>query len=433
MSIGLVVGAALQCLAPLNFRPGIFFGVTVDPEFCRIEDAQRILWSYRRPIIVMTVLCIATLWLVVPRLGGPAAPIAASALVFLGSALRSSRAAAAANSSFGIPVEMTVPVAPTPFRANGKNHLVYELHLTNLSLIELSISKFEVLNGDAAIAIFEGVELNNMLQNPVAGNVTDNRVVGPGMRTVAYIWVSLDPGNAVPSSLRHRITGKSLTVTGSRVPVSAAKALVLGPPLRGANWIAVNGPSNTSIHRRSPIPLNGRVRIAQRFAIDWLQVGPNGRPFEGDEKDNKAYSGYVNEVLAVADAVVAATKDGIPENIPGLTSRAVPITLETIGGNHVILDLGGGWFAFYAHMQPGSLRVKLGEKVRRGQVLGLVGNSGNSTAPHLHFHVTDANSPLESEGLPYVFESFERLTAPDMWERRQSELPLQNARVRFPL
>jgi uncharacterized membrane protein len=84
MSIGLVVGAALQCLAPLNFRPGIFFGITVDPEFRRTEDAQRILWSYRRPIIVMTVLCVGILWLVVPRLGGPAAPIAASALVFLG-------------------------------------------------------------------------------------------------------------------------------------------------------------------------------------------------------------------------------------------------------------------------------------------------------------------------------------------------------------
>jgi len=115
-----------------------------------------------------------------------------------------------------------------------------------------------------------------------------------------------------------------------------------------------------------------------------------------------------------------------------LTSRAVPITLETIGGNHVILDLGGGRFTFYAHMQPASLRVKVGEKVRRGQVLGLVGNSGNSTAPHLHFHLTDANSPLESEGLPYVFESFEQLAAPEMWARRQSELLLQNARVRFP-
>jgi len=84
MSVGLVVGAAIQCLAPLNFRPGIFFGVTVDPEFLRTEHARRILWRYRRPIIVMTVLCIAALWLVVPRLSGPAGPIAASALVFLG-------------------------------------------------------------------------------------------------------------------------------------------------------------------------------------------------------------------------------------------------------------------------------------------------------------------------------------------------------------
>jgi uncharacterized membrane protein len=83
MSVGLVVGAALQCLGPLNFRPGIFFGVTVDPEFPLTEDARRILWYYRRPIIVMTVLSIATLWLVVPRLSGLAAPLAASALIFL--------------------------------------------------------------------------------------------------------------------------------------------------------------------------------------------------------------------------------------------------------------------------------------------------------------------------------------------------------------
>ena len=57
-------------------------------------------------------------------------------------------------------------------------------------------------------------------------------------------------------------------------------------------------------------------------------------------------------------------------------------------------------YPVYAHLQPGSLRVKLGDKVRRGQTLGLVGNSGNSTEPHLHFHITDANSPLGSEGLP---------------------------------
>ena len=70
---------------------------------------------------------------------------------------------------------------------------------------------------------------------------------------------------------------------------------------------------------------------------------------------------------------------------------AVPITAETGTGNQVALDLGDGQFAFYAHLQPG-VRVKLGERVRRGQVLGLVGNSGNATGPGLHFHIGDRNS-----------------------------------------
>ena len=76
--------------------------------------------------------------------------------------------------------------------------------------------------------------------------------------------------------------------------------------------------------------------------------------------------------------------------------------------------------------------MKPGDKVRRGQVLGLVGNSGNSTEPHLHFHVTDGSSALESEGVPYLLESFEVQTAPNTWTPRQNQLPLQNERVRFP-
>ena len=64
----------------------------------------------------------------------------------------------------------------------------------------------------------------------------------------------------------------------------------------------------------------------------------------------------------MGDGVITEVKDGIPENIPG-ASRAVPITLETIGGNYVIIDLGGGFFAFYAHLQPDSLKVKVGERV----------------------------------------------------------------------
>jgi uncharacterized membrane protein len=83
MNIGIVGAAVLQCIAPLYFRPGIFFGVAVDPDFPGSETARRILWRYRRPIIVGSVLCSAALWLVVPRLSGIAAPLAASGTVFV--------------------------------------------------------------------------------------------------------------------------------------------------------------------------------------------------------------------------------------------------------------------------------------------------------------------------------------------------------------
>src|SRR5262245_39091836 len=84
MNIGIVVGAIIQCIAPASFRPGIFFGVTVDPEFRHTADAQRILWRYRRLIIVISGVCIAAMWVAVPRLTGVAAPLATSALIFIG-------------------------------------------------------------------------------------------------------------------------------------------------------------------------------------------------------------------------------------------------------------------------------------------------------------------------------------------------------------
>ncbi len=126
----------------------------------------------------------------------------------------------------------------------------------------------------------------------------------------------------------------------------------------------------------------------------------------------------------MADGVVTEVKDGIPENVPG--QRAVPITLETIAGNHVVVDIGGGRWAFWAHFQPGSIKVKVGDRVKRGQVLGLVGNSGNSSEPHLHFQVQDGASPLASEGVPYAFDSFEVSGA-----KRSKQLPTEKEVVTF--
>jgi hypothetical protein len=139
--------------------------------------------------------------------------------------------------------------------------------------------------------------------------------------------------------------------------------------------MAGNRPGNHSAHRRALIPMAGHAAIAQRFAIDWVQLKTKDATLTGNEKDYKSYRTYGAEVLAVADATVAATKDGIPENVPGEDSRAVPITLETVAANHIVLDLGGGNDCMYGHLQPGNLKVKPGDRVKRGQVLGLLGNA----------------------------------------------------------
>jgi murein DD-endopeptidase MepM/ murein hydrolase activator NlpD len=329
----------------------------------------------------------------------------------------------------GLPVDINVPVAPVPFPGHGGGiNMVYELHLTNVSPIELHISRIEVTDGNAKLAAYEGKDLNEILEQ-FGADTPDRRAVKPGMRVAAFVWVRINPRAAVPQTLHNRMMVDGFPVE-STVTVSSAKPPVLGPPLRGSDWLAANGPSNTSGHRRALIAIDGKLRDAQRFAIDWVKVDDKGRTFSGDEKDNKTHYAYGNEVLAVADATVSETKDGIPENIPGPASRAVPITLETIAGNHIVLDLGGGLFALYAHLQPGSLKVKVGDKVRRGQVLGLVGNTGNSTEPHLHFHVSDANSPLGSEGVPYVLDSFEVVAGASPGPKTNA-LPLQGARIRF--
>ena len=122
------------------------------------------------------------------------------------------------------------------------------------------------------------------------------------------------------------------------------------------------------------------------------------KSYRGDPLKNSNYYAYGTPLLAVADGIVVETKDSIPENVPGANSRAVTIDMITVGGNHVALDIGGGKYALYAHVQPGSLKVKVGDRVKRGQVLALLGNSGNSTEPHVHFQIADGPTFLSSEG-----------------------------------
>jgi murein DD-endopeptidase MepM/ murein hydrolase activator NlpD len=118
----------------------------------------------------------------------------------------------------------------------------------------------------------------------------------------------------------------------------------------------------------------------------------------------------------------------------------VPLTRETCAGNQVTLRLVNGHFAHYAHLVPGSLRVKPGDQVKKGDVIALLGNSGNSKNPHLHFQVSDGVELNGSEGMPYVFDQFELYghqeggrmpSVTQAPESRGGEMPLLDAILRF--
>jgi murein DD-endopeptidase MepM/ murein hydrolase activator NlpD len=156
--------------------------------------------------------------------------------------------------------------------------------------------------------------------------------------------------------------------------------------------------------------------------------------FAGDDSDVRSYYAYGEDVLAGDDGTVVTVIDGIPDNMPRTAAgfrTAVPMTRDTIGGNFIALDLGGGQFATYSHLQPGSLLVKQGDHVRRGQVLARIGSSGDARAPHLHFQVTTTPSVFAAEGIPYVIDEYRAKGVGDEWESRTNELPLGDMLVDF--
>ncbi len=320
---------------------------------------------------------------------------------------------------------------------------MYELQLTNFWPAPLTLSRIEVLDADAAdaqpIAAFEAEQLVTMLQPLGSKRLSDPKerlVIADGQSAIAFMSVAFDRGAHIPDRLIHRVSTADSGVEGAVIDTHHTELHVLGPPVEGAGWLADDGPSNDpdNHHRRGLIILDGRLVDSRRYAIDWKQIR-DGAPFSGDASDVHSYYSYGKEVLAVADGIVVTARDGLPDNIPGHGDSfhpAVPITLDTVAGNTITLDLGGGQFAYYMHLQPGSLRVKAGERVRRGQVVGRIGASGDAREPHLHFEVTTSSKLPAGHGVPYLIERYRSKSANDgTMELRVHELPLGNSLVDF--
>ena len=137
----------------------------------------------------------------------------------------------------------------------------------------------------------------------------------------------------------------------------------------------------------------------QQFAIDMVQM-ENGSTFMGDGTRNEDYYCYADTLFAPEPGQVVALEKSVSENIPGETNTS------ELFGNYVIIDHGNEEFSVLAHLIKNSIIVNMGESVSKGQVIGLCGNSGNSTEPHLHYHLQNKPSIGDGDGLPAQFKNY---------------------------
>jgi Peptidase family M23 len=322
-------------------------------------------------------------------------------------------------------VEVVCPTPPIPVRMGQQQVLAYELHVTNFDVVPLTLKRIEVfaheestgpvvsLADDKLSAAIISVGAPMMMSATGGAQAQDKRVIEPGKRSVIFMWIELPLKRAEPNSLKHRMSFSAAAGEGTnpvdstledfQVPVNRGVVQKLSPPFKGGVWLAGDGPSNESNHRRAITAVDGHIYSAERFAIDWLKVGPNGDSRHDGATRNENWWGWGEPVLAVADGEITEVVDGIPDNTPRVLP---PVTLDNIAGNHVILKIAPNRFVTYAHLQNGSIKVRLHDHVHTGDVLALLGNSGNTTGAHLHLQVTDRNSVLQSEGVPLVFGSF---------------------------
>ena len=315
--------------------------------------------------------------------------------------------------------------SPNPvLGADDKVHLAYEIVLVNMAPGDIRLKKVETLDAasGAVLGTMEGDALAEMLK--LNGGSKGSTLPGAGSG-ILFMDVTLAKDATVPKAIKHsfdfdvaktapaHVSGdhdpapeppQALVFTSDPLAVGPA-AVVIAPPLKGSNWVAGGGCcAPPSYHRGATLPINGAMHVAERFAIDFVQLNDKNMLITGPIEKLSSYAYFGDEIYSVADGTVVGTEDGLPEQVPG--KLPADATIHMAAGNHVVVDIGEGRFAFYAHMQPGSVRVKVGDKVKTGQVLGLLGNSGNTDTPHLHFHVMDGPSPLVSNGLPYVFTGF---------------------------
>lgn len=311
--------------------------------------------------------------------------------------------------------------------SDGAVHLAYELLFLNTSDRTMQIDSVAVVDPDdgdrvvgtlGPMATLKGANATGLLRRMgVATSPAELALFSTleaGKAGVMYLDVIFASRADVPARIAHRVTtsvpdapGEApVTAVGGRTSIGSAEAIELGPPLRGDRWLVGDGCCRVlGPHRFTLLPLDGSLRVPEHFAIDFVQLDASGRLYTGDMKVLTNWHFYGAPVVSASFGRVVTVLDGLPDQVPGSLPQGA--TLQTAAGNHVVVAMGHGRFALYAHLIPGSVAVSEGQLVWPGQRLGALGNSGNTDAPHLHFQVMTTEEPLTATGLPFVFRRWE--------------------------
>jgi len=319
-------------------------------------------------------------------------------------------------------VDMRVPFVSAPTVINGKPGIYYELHITNFAKDSLRLKKLSVLSTTDSSTIFYGDEINlkRRVKRIGLSPKDDNLILPPGSLGVIYLEFNL-PVRNTGMHLVHQlgfdlITGKKSTpvsVKGAGIEIAPKAPLIIGPPVRSGPWAAIYEPSWLTGHRRVFYTVNGTARLPGRFAIDFIKLDSKGKYANNNEDTIRNWYGYGSDVLAVSDGVIASVKNDFPES--ATISKYQSPSPENATGNYVSIKIGNNQFVFYEHLKPGSIKVKPGQKVKKGEVIASLGFTGQTTGPHLHLHIALENSPLGAEGIPFEFEHFTLLGSyPDL-------------------
>ncbi|MBN8867155.1 MAG: M23 family metallopeptidase [Solirubrobacterales bacterium] len=320
-------------------------------------------------------------------------------------------ATASAEEAFTPIVAQPIAPARAVVATDGKKHVAYELLVSNYSSAPTTIKRIDRFDGRRRLAPVTGEAISGMLKPFASAPGTD--VLGPGQSGFILLDLALPRRAKLPTRISHQfVVGKSDAPlkfvskfrTGT-VRVLGDPAVQVRPPLVGPGWVVANGCcAEFTSHRGAVLPVNGRFHNSERFAIDFMQIQPDGLLVNGAWESLDNYPFFGDPILSATRGTVVRVVKDIPETQP--SGNLPPASAARAGGNYVVVRSARKRFAFYAHMQPGSARVKVGQRVRAGQILGLLGSTGNSNAPHLHFHMMDGPDPLASNGIPYTFSRF---------------------------